>query len=104
MNVAEDQSAAAAHLDWIRRVFAEATIAVPVEGDSNCLVFAQKDSRFEPRWKWLLWQARRLRELLGLEFPAYLQQLKRCYDADPLRRAKQEEYTRVVAPRPLGAQ
>jgi len=104
MNLAGEQSAAAAHLDWIRGVFAEATIAVPVEGDSNCLVFAQKDSCFEPRWKWLLWQARRLKELFGLEFPAYLQQLKRCYDAGPLRHVKQEEYTRVVAPRPLGAQ
>jgi spermidine synthase len=102
MNLSGEQTASLAHLDRIRRVFAEATIAVPVECDSNCVVFGQKGS-FEPRWKWLLWQARRLKELFGLEFPAYVQQLKRCYDADLRRDVNQEEYARAAAHRLFGA-
>jgi spermidine synthase len=98
MNLAGQETAALGHLDRIRRAFADATIAVPA-GDSDCIVFAQKDNCFEPRWKWLLWQARRLKELFGLEFPAYLQQLKRCYDTDPSRHVKHDEYARAVAHR-----
>lgn len=104
MNLAGEQTASLAHLDRIRQVFAESTIAVPVKGESNCLVFAQKDGLFEPRWKWLLWQARRLKELFGLEFPAYVQELKRCYDVDLGRHVRREEYTTTIAPRRLGAQ
>jgi len=88
MNLNGEQTASAEHLDRIRQVFAESSIAVPVEGESNCLVFAQKDAFLEPRWKWLLWQARRLKEHFGLEFPAYVQQLKRYYDADAGRQAR----------------
>ena len=92
MHLAGQQNACIRHLDRIHQVFAEATIAVPA-ADNTCLVFAQKDGSFEPRWKWLLWQARRLKELFGLEFPAYLQQLKRSYDVDANREVK--EYART---------
>jgi spermidine synthase len=94
----------AMHLDWMRQVFGEPAIAVLAEGENNFLVFAQKDGSFEPRWKWLLWQARRLRELFGLEFPTYVQQLKRCYDTDVDRHVGGKECARTAAPRPLGAQ
>ena len=103
MNLTGEKITYLAHLDWIREVFGEAAIALPVEGESNYVVFAQKDSHFEPRWKWLLWQAKRLKGLFGLEFPTYVQQLKRCYDDDVGRHVKHEEYARTAAPRPVGA-
>ena len=82
VNLAGEKVTYLAHLDWIREVFGETVIAVPVERGSNYVVFAQKDTHFEPRWKWLLWQARRLEGLFGLKFPTYVQQLKRCYNLD----------------------
>jgi spermidine synthase len=103
MNLAGEKITYLARLDWIREVFGEAVIAVPVEGASNYVVFAQKDRYFEPRWKWLLWQAKRLKGLFGLEFPTYVQQFKRCYDDDVRRHVKREEYARTAAPRPVGA-
>jgi hypothetical protein len=59
MDLARQKITYLAHLDWIREVFGEAVIAVPVDGESNYEVFAQKDRHFEPRWKLLLWQAKR---------------------------------------------
>jgi len=82
MNFAGEQTSYLGHLDWIRGVFGEAVFAVPVDAGSNYVVFAQKDRHFEPRWKWLFWQAKRLESLFGLEFPAYVQQLKRSYNVD----------------------
>jgi len=103
MNLAGERITALAHLDCIREVFGEAVIAVPVEGESNYVVFAQKDRYFEPRWKWLLLQARRLQDLFGLEFPAYVQQFKRCYDDDVGRHVKPEESARTAAASPVAA-
>ncbi len=103
MNLAGERAASLAHLDWIREVFGEAVIAVPVEGDDNWLVFAQKDRYFEPRWKWLLWQAKRLKERFGLEFPAYVHQFRRCYNADRGRGLEHEDYARTAILRPVGA-
>jgi hypothetical protein len=44
------------------------------------VVFAQKDRNFEPQWKWLLCQARRLEGLLGLQFSTFVRRLKQSYD------------------------
>ena len=82
MNLAGEKITYLAHLDWIREVFGEAVIAVPVDGESNYEVFAQKDRHFEPRWKLLLWQAKRPKGVFGMEFPTYVQQLKRRYNVD----------------------
>jgi spermidine synthase len=98
MNLVGDRTASLAHRDRIREVFAEAAIAVPVEGDSNCLIFAHKHGSLEPRWKWLLWQARRLKELFGLEFPTYVQELKRCYDAELRWDVRRKESARAAVP------
>ncbi len=82
MHIAGEQTNCLSHLSWIRDVFDESVIAVPVEDGSNYVVFASKDRHFEPQWKWLLCQARRLEGLFGLEFPTYVQQLKQCYDPE----------------------
>lgn len=102
INLAGEETAALGHVDRIRRVFADATIVVP-EGDGSYIVFAQKDTCFEPRWKWLLWQARRLKELFGLEFPSFLQRLKRCYDADRSRHVIHDESAKGVVHAPFDA-
>lgn len=80
MNLAGDRTTCRSHLRWIRDVFGEALIAVLIDDSGNYVVFASKDRPFEPQWKWLLCQARRLEDLFGLEFPTYVKQLKRSYD------------------------
>jgi len=82
MHVAGDQTSCLCHLGWIRDAFADAVITVPIEDGSNYVVFASKDSHFEPQWKWLLCQARRLEGLFGLEFYSYVQQLRQCYELE----------------------
>lgn len=80
MNLAGGETACFSHLGWIREVFGEAVIVVPSDDSGNYVVFASKDKYFQPQWKWLLFQARRLEEQLGLEFSTYVRQLKQCYD------------------------
>jgi spermidine synthase len=80
MNLAGDKTGYLPHLDWIRCAFGDAVIAVPAEGESSYVVFAQKDRNFEPQWKWLLCQARRLEGLLGLQFSTFVRRLKQSYD------------------------
>jgi hypothetical protein len=46
------------------------------------VVFASKVTHFEPQWKWLLAQAKRLEGLFGLKFSTYVQRLKQCYELD----------------------
>ncbi len=79
MHVAGEQANCLSHLGWIREVFGEAVIAVPLDDGSDYVVFASKDRHFKPQWLWLLCQARRLEGLFGLEFSTYVQQLKQCY-------------------------
>lgn len=79
MNLAGEKAAYLPHLDWIREIFGEAVIVVPVEDGSNCVVFAQKEMHTEPQWKWLLCHARRLESLYGLKFSTYVHELKQCY-------------------------
>lgn len=80
MNLAGERTACLSHLRWIRDVFGESVIAAPIDDSSNCVVFASKDRHFEPQWKWLSSQARRLEDLFGLEFCTYVKQLKQCYE------------------------
>jgi spermidine synthase len=82
MHVAGEQTSCLSHLGWIRDVFGEVVITVPIDDGSNYVVFASKDRHFEPQWKWLLAQARRLEGLFGLDFSAYVQQLKQCYELE----------------------
>jgi len=79
MNLAGERATCVAHLEWMREVFGEAVIAVPVDGGSNHVVFGQRERHFDPQWKWLLHHAKRLESLFGLNFPAYVRELRRCY-------------------------
>ena len=88
MDLAGDRITCLSHLRWIRGVFAEAVIAVLTDDSGNHVVFAAKARAFQPQWKWLLCQARRLEDLFGLEFSTYVKQLKQYYDSkidDPSR-------------------
>lgn len=80
MNLAGDRTTCLSHLRRIREVFGEAVIAVLTDDCGNSVVFASKDRSFQPQWKWLLCQARRLEDLFGLEFSTYVKQLKQCYE------------------------
>ena len=80
MNLAGERATCLSHLRWIRDVFGEAVIAVLIDDGANYVVFASKDRPFEPQWKWLLCEARRLQDLFGLDFSTYVKQFKQCYD------------------------
>ena len=86
MNLAGDRTTCLSHLRWIRDVFGEAVIAVLIDDGGNYVVFASKDRSFEPQWKWLAHQARRLEDLFGLEFSTYVRQLEQCYERRNRRR------------------
>jgi spermidine synthase len=82
MNLTADARSCPTHVGWIHEVFGDSVIAVPVADGHNWVVFAFKDLRFRPRWKWLDSLARRLKERLGLEFPRYVTKLARCHELD----------------------
>ena len=82
MNLAGERATCVVHLEWMRAVFREAVIAVPVEGGSNYVVFGQDQRHFDPQWKWLLSHAKKLEGLFGLNFPSYVHELRRCYQLD----------------------
>ena len=76
MNVAGERSGYAAHVARLLEVFDERVIAIPVREDGNHIVFAFRDPAFAPRWHWMRSQALALQARLGLDFPAFAQQLE----------------------------
>lgn len=76
MNVAGERSGYAAHVARLLEVFDERVIAIPVREDGNHIVFAFRDPAFAPRWHWMRSQALTLQSRLGLDFPAFAQQLE----------------------------
>lgn len=76
MNVAGERSSYAAHVARLLEVFDEQVIATPVREDGNHIVFAFRDPDFAPRWHWMRSQALALQARLGLDFPAFAQQLE----------------------------
>lgn len=67
----------ATHLDMIDSVFGGNVIMMPIENDGNYLVFAFRDSAFEPRWRWIENQTKAMRARFGLDFPKFASKLKR---------------------------
>ena len=76
MNVAGERSGYADHVARLLAVFDERVIAIPVREDGNHIVFAFRDPAFAPRWHWMRSQALALQARLGLDFPAFAQQLE----------------------------
>ncbi len=66
-----------AHLDTIANVFNGNIVALPIKSDGNYLVFAFRDSSFEPRWRWIESQTKAMQKRFGLDFPKFAATLKR---------------------------
>jgi spermidine synthase len=67
----------AAHLEMIADVFNGNIVVLPIKSDGNYLVFAFRDSAFEPRWRWIESQAGAMQKRFGLDFPKFAAMLKR---------------------------
>lgn len=76
-NLVGPKAGRVAHLDMIADVFGGNIIVLPVENDGNYLVFAFRDSAFEPRWRWIEGQAKAMQKRYGLDFPKFAAKLKR---------------------------
>jgi spermidine synthase len=76
-NMVGPKTERAAHLDMIADVFNGNIVVLPIKSDGNYLVFAFRDSHFEPRWRWIESQASAMQKRFGLDFPKFAASLKR---------------------------
>jgi spermidine synthase len=76
-NMVGPKAERAAHLDMIADVFNGNIVVLPIKSDGNYLVFAFRDSAFEPRWRWIENQASAMQKRFGLDFPKFAATLKR---------------------------
>ncbi len=65
-----------AHLDMVADVFGGNIILLQVADDGNYLVFAFRDTAFEPRWRWIEGQVKSMKARYGLDFPGFASKLK----------------------------
>jgi spermidine synthase len=70
----------------LQRAFPGRVLCLPDEHRGNLIVMAFVRAQGQPAWKTLGERATRLEALYGLEFPAFLEELKACnaHDADRL--------------------
>jgi spermidine synthase len=76
-NMVGPKAERAAHLDMIADVFNGNIVVLPIKSDGNYLVFAFRNSHFEPRWRWIESQASAMQKRFGLDFPKFAATLKR---------------------------
>jgi spermidine synthase len=76
-NMVGPKAERATHLDMIADVFNGNIVVLPIKSDGNYLVFAFRDSAFEPRWRWIESQASAMQKRFGLDFPKFAATLKR---------------------------
>ena len=76
-NMVGPKAERAAHLEMIADVFNGNIVVLPIESDGNYLVFAFRDSSFEPRWRWIESQVNAMKKHYGLDFPNFALALKR---------------------------
>ncbi len=76
-NMVGPKAERSAHLDMIADVFNGNIVVLPIKSDGNYLVFAFRDSHFEPRWRWIENQASAMQKRFGLDFPKFATTLKR---------------------------
>ena len=78
MNLAGDKRRYKRLLIDVREVFDERVIVVPVRGDGNSVLLAFKDAGFKPDWRRLNKHAKLLKEKYELDFPDYVDKIKRA--------------------------
>jgi spermidine synthase len=67
-------------LDTVNDVFDGRMILLPVHGDGNAILFAFRETGFEPDWRKLHREAVALQEEFDLDFPDYARKLERATD------------------------
>lgn len=77
VNLAGDKESYAGLIGEAMHVFDDQVIVISVPDDGNHILYAFKEKYFEPRWRWLHNHAKELRARLGLDFPAFAQQMER---------------------------
>ena len=78
-NLAGEPTERRTHFERLRQAFGDTLLLISVDGGCNHLAFAFRDTRFEPRWKWIHSQARALTSRYGLDFVAMATRLERCW-------------------------
>jgi spermidine synthase len=76
-NIVGSKATRLKHLQSISSAFSGNIISVPVAHDGNYIVFAFRDSAFEPRWRWMHNQAAAMKKRFGLDFPRFIAALNR---------------------------
>jgi spermidine synthase len=76
-NVVGSKATRLKHLQGISSAFSGNIISVPIAHDGNYIVFAFRDSAFEPRWRWMHSQAAAMKKRFGLDFPSFIAALNR---------------------------
>lgn len=83
VNLTGDTGNRRAQFELIRTAFSDNLLLIPVEDGFNHVVFAFRNARFEPRWKWIGSQAAAMRARFGLNFPKYAAALARSRRGEP---------------------
>lgn len=77
INLAGDKESYAGLIGEAMHVFDDQVIVISVPDDGNHVLYAFKETYFEPRWRWLHNYAKELRAKFGLDFPAFVQKMER---------------------------
>ncbi|MGE5470896.1 MAG: fused MFS/spermidine synthase [Bacteroidota bacterium] len=77
INLAGEKETYAGLIGEAMHVFDDQVIVVSVPDDGNHVLYAFKETYFEPRWRWLHNYAKELRAKFGLDFPAFVQKMER---------------------------
>ncbi len=77
INLAGEKESYAGLIGEAMHVFDDQVIVISVPDDGNHVLYAFKETYFEPRWRWLHNYAKELRAKFGLDFPAFVQKMER---------------------------
>ena len=77
INLAGEKESYAGLIGEVMHVFDDQVIVISVPDDGNHVLYAFKETYFEPRWRWLHNYAKELRAKFGLDFPAFVQKMER---------------------------
>ena len=77
VNLAGEKESYAGLIGEAMTAFDDQVIVISVPEDGNHVLFAFKERNFDPRWRWLHNFAKELRSRLGLDFPAFAEQMER---------------------------